>query len=118
MTLNNLRQNGFWMLSANVAVRGMIYRLVNCRKLRGKFGVQKMADLPKVRRLEVPPFTHCGVHMFGLYTVRERRSDLKRRCALFTCFGSRAVYIKVTNALETDFIYPCLKKIHFKTRSC
>ena len=44
MTLNNLRQNGFWTLGANVVVRGMIYRCVNYRKLRGKFGVQKMAD--------------------------------------------------------------------------
>ena len=64
MTLNNLRQNGFWILSANVVVRGMIYRCVSCRKLRGKFGVQKMADLPKVICLEVPPFTNCGVDMF------------------------------------------------------
>ena len=58
MTLNNLSQNGFWILSANVVVRRMIYRWVNCRKLRGKFDVQKMADLPKVRCFKVPPFTH------------------------------------------------------------
>ena len=102
MTLNNLRQNGFWILSANVVVRGIIDRCVSCRKLRGKFGVQKMADLPKVRCLEVPPFTHCGVDMFGPYTVRERRSKLKIYCALFTYFASRAVHIKVTNALGTD----------------
>ena len=57
ITLNNLRQNGFWILSVNTVVTGMIYRCVNCRKLRGKFGVQKMADLRKVRCLEVPPFT-------------------------------------------------------------
>ena len=44
MTVNNLRQNGFWILSHKVAVRGIIYRCVTCRKLRGKFGVQKMAD--------------------------------------------------------------------------
>ena len=94
MILNNLRQNEFWILSANVVVRGMIYRCVNCRKLRGKFGVQKMADLPKVRSLEVPPFTHCGVDMFGPYTIRERRSDLKRYCALLACFASRAVTLK------------------------
>ena len=44
MTLNNLKQNGFLILSQKVAVRGIIYRCVTCRKLRGKFGVQKMAD--------------------------------------------------------------------------
>ena len=31
MTLNNVRKNGFWTLSANVIVKGMIYRCVNCR---------------------------------------------------------------------------------------
>ena len=91
MTLNNLRQNGFWILSVNVVVKGMISRCINCRKLRGKFGVQKMADLPKPRCLEVPLFTQCGVVMFGPNTIRERRSDLKRYYALFTCFASRAV---------------------------
>ena len=110
MTLNNLRWNGFWILNANVAVRGMIYRCVNCRKLRGKFGVQKMADLTKVRCLEVLLFTYCGVDMFGPYTIRERRSDLKRYCALFICFARRAVHIEVTNALDTDSFIQVLRR--------
>ena len=110
MTLINLRQNGFWTLSTNVEVRGMIYRCVNCRKLCGKFGVHKMADLPKVSCLEVPPFTHCGVDMFGPYTVREMRSDLQRYCTLFTCFASRAVHIEVTNVLDTDSFIQALKR--------
>ena len=38
--------------------------MCQCRKLSGKFGVQKMADLLKVRCLEVPPFTNCGADMF------------------------------------------------------
>ena len=101
MTLNNVRQNRFWILIANGVVRGLIYRCVNCRNLRGKF-VQKMADLSKVICLEVPSFTHCGADVFGLYTIKERRSDLKRYCALNTCFASRAVHIEVTNALDTD----------------
>ena len=98
MTLNNLRQNGFCILSAHIVVREMIYRCVNCPKLLCKFGVQKLADLPKVRCLEVPPFTHGVVDMFGPYTFGERWSDLKRYCALFTCFTSRAVHIEVTSA--------------------
>ena len=101
MTLNNLRQNRFWKLIANVVVRGIIYRCVNYCKLHGKFGVLKMADLSEVRCLEVPPFPHCGVDMFGSYTIRERQSDLKRYCAVFTCFTSREVHIEETNTLDT-----------------
>ena len=110
MTLNNVRKNVFWILSANIEVRRMIYRCINCRKLRGKFGVQKMADLPKVTCLEVPPFTHCGVDIIGPYTIRENTSDLKRYCALLTCFASRAVHIEVTNALDTDSFTQTLRR--------
>ena len=87
----------------------MIYRCVNCHKLCGKFDVQRIADLPKVRCLEVPSFTQCGVTMFGPYTIRERRFELKRYCALFTCFASRAVHIEVTNALDNDSFIQALR---------
>ena len=102
VTLYNLGQNGCWIISVNVVVRGMIYRYANCHKLRGKFGVKKMEDLHEVRYLEVPKFTCIGVDMFGLYTIRERRPDLKRYCALLICFASSAVRIEVTNPLDTD----------------
>ena len=86
MTLNNLSQNGFWILSANVVVRRMIYRCVNCRKLRGKFDVQKMADLPKVRRGPVRSIkSYNGTNFVGAanklrkaldkMSVRSSRSD-------------------------------------------
>ena len=77
MTLNNLRQNGFWILRANVVVRGIIYRCADCRKHvpRSTFDVEKMADLPEVRYLEVRPFTNCGVDIFGPCTIREKWSD-------------------------------------------
>ena len=49
MPLNNLKQNGFWILSCNVVVRGMIYRCVNCRKLCGKFGVHNYLKLDALK---------------------------------------------------------------------
>ena len=116
MTLNNLRQDRFWILSTNVVVRGMIYRCVNCCKLLGNFDVQKMTDLPKVRCLKVPPFKHCGVDMFGRYIIRERRYELKRYGALFTYFANGAFYIEVTNALGTNSFIQALRR--FIVRSC
>ena len=69
-----------------------------------------MADLPKDRCIEAPPFTHCGVDMFGPFVIRERRSDLKQYCALFTCFASRAVHIEVANAMDTDSFIQALRR--------
>ena len=48
--------------------------------------------------------------MFGPNTIRERRSDLKRYCALFTCFASRAVHSEVTNALDTNSFIEALRR--------
>ena len=65
-----------------------------------------LADLPVEICIEVPPVTYCGVDMFGPYLIKERRSQLKRYGALFTCFTCRAIHMKVTNALETNsFIF-------------
>ena len=104
LTLNHLRNNGIWIISANTAVRGVIHRCVTCCKLRGKTSFQKMADLPVERCTEVgvPPCTYCGVDMFGPYLIKERRSQLKRYEVLFTCFTCRAIHIEVTNALDTN----------------
>ena len=92
LTLNNLRKNGIWVLSANAVVRRIINKRVTCRKLRGKL-------------------TYCGVDMFGSFTIRERRSDLKQYCALFTCFASRAVHIEVTCTMETDSFIQALRRL-------
>ena len=71
-----MRQNGFWVLSANTVARSLIFKCVKCRKFRGKVEEQKMANLPKERLSDDPPFSHCGVDMFGPFVVKDRRSDL------------------------------------------
>ena len=78
MTINSLRKNGLWVISANSVARRTIFKCSTYRKLRGALGYQKVADLPKDRCIEAPPFTHCGVDMFGPFLIRERRSDLKQ----------------------------------------
>ena len=83
-------------------VQHLIHKCVICQKLRGKMGYQKMADLPQERCTEAAPFTYCGVDMFGPLIIKERRSELKRYGALFTCFSSRAVHNELTNSLDAD----------------
>ena len=105
LTLNNLKKNGVWVLGANAVVRRIIHIYVTCRKLRGRFGDQKMSDLPKERCYEAAPFTHCSVDMFGPSIIRERMSNLKQYCALFTCFATREVHIEVTRTMGTDSFF-------------
>ena len=85
----------------------MVCKCVTCRRLRGKLGFQKMADLPSRRCVQVARFTYSGVDMFGPILIRKRRSDLKRYAALFTCFSSGAVHIEITNTKDADSSWHC-----------
>ena len=102
LTLNHLRNNGISIISANAAVQRVIQRCVTCCKLLGKTSFQIMADLPVERCAEVPPFTYYGVDIFYPYLIKEKRAQLKRYGALFTCFTCRAIHREVTNALHTN----------------
>ena len=55
-----------------------------------------MADLPACRLTETAPFTRCRVDIFGPFIVKQRRSEVKKYGAMFTCVASRAVHIEVT----------------------
>ena len=96
LTLNELRQCSFWIVSASSAIRSLIHRCVVRRKLRGKLGEQEMSDIPKKRISNDTLFTHCGVDMFGSFTIKERRSELNKYGTLFFCMASRAVHIGLT----------------------
>ena len=88
----------------------MIHESVTCRALRGRRQTQKMSDLPVDRAECSPPFTYCGVDLFGPFIVKERRSLIKRYGAIFTCLSSRAIHIEMAYTLSTDSFIQCLRK--------
>ena len=79
--------------------------------MRGRFGQQIIADLPKNRVNEAPPLTYCGIDLFGPFIVKERRSQIKRYGALFTCLARRAVHIEVVASMETDTFIMALWRV-------
>ena len=61
-----------------------------------------MADLPEDRLEPALPFTFSAVDYFGPWYEKEGRKELKRYGVLFTCLFSRAIYLEVSNSLDTD----------------
>lgn len=110
MTLNEVRSNGFWVLSGSSAVANMMSSCVTCQKLRGTVQEQKMSDLPEDRLESTPPFTYCAVNYFGPFVIKEARKELKRYGVLFTNMTSRAVHIETANSLETDSFLNALRR--------
>ncbi|KXJ13754.1 hypothetical protein AC249_AIPGENE5325 [Exaiptasia diaphana] len=83
---------------------------VSCRKARGKFQDQKMADLPSERVTPSPPFTYTGMDVFGPFIIKEGRKELKRWGLIFTCMASRAIHLETLNAMNTESFINALRR--------
>ena len=59
-----------------------------------------MADLLKERMREEPPFTYCGVDLFGSFLVKNGRKEVERYNALYTCLSKRAIHIQIVYSLS------------------
>lgn len=102
-----IRTAGLWIMGGKKKVSSIIYRCVICRRLRGDFQTQKMADLPIDRLTVQPPFSEVGLDVFGPWSILTRRTrggsaDSKRWAVMFTCMSVRAVHIEVIEALDTS----------------
>ena len=107
-TLNEIRSSGYWIVGGTSSVSDYIFNCVKCRKLRGSTQSQKMADLPEDRLHPAPPFTYCAVDYCG--PCKEKRKEIKRYGALFTCMTSRAIHLEVSHSLETDSFINALRR--------
>lgn len=101
-TMNKLRSLGYWIIGGSKLVGNFIRKCVTCRKLRRPSECQKMANLPNSRVEPSPPFYYCGMDVFGPFTVKQRRVELKRYGLIFTCMCSRAIHIEMLDDLSTD----------------
>ena len=109
-TLNEARSSGYWIVGGTSSVSEYIFNCVKCRKIRGSTQTQKMADLPEDRLQPAPPFTYCAVDYFGPWIVKEKRKEMKRYGALFTCMTSRAIHLEVCHSLATDSFINALRR--------
>lgn len=108
--LSQLRKR-YWIVNANSAARKVLSQCVTCRRVRGKKGEQKMADLPKERlQADLPPFSNVGVDYFGPFETKRGRSLSKRYGVIFTCMSSRAVHLEMAHALDTDSCINALRR--------
>ena len=109
MTFNEVRSSGFWIVNASSVIRSLIYHCVTYWSLCGKLGEQLMSELPSDRQ-ESPPFTYCVLDLFGPFTIKNYRKELKRYGVMFTCLCSRAIHIEVAQSLETDSFILSLRR--------
>ena len=103
--LSNLRQR-FWVVNGRIAVKTVLRKCFLCRVRRARQMFPYMADLPTCRMAYLqPPFSNCGVDLFGPVYIKQGRKRLKRWVSLFTCLTIRCVHLEVVESPDTnDFI--------------
>ena len=101
-TMNEIRNNGYWIIGGSRVVSEAIKKCVKCRKLRRSSEEQKMAELPAERVEPSAPFTYVGMDCFGPFKIKRGRTELKRYGLIFTCFCSRGIHIEMLDDLSTD----------------
>jgi hypothetical protein len=110
MTIQEIRNQGYWIIGCTSIVYNTISKCVTCRRMFRKPEVQKMADLPSDRLSTEPPFTYVGADYFGPWLIKEGRKELKRYGVMFTCMASRAIHLEVANSLTTDSFINALRR--------
>ncbi|XP_033755752.1 uncharacterized protein LOC117338505 [Pecten maximus] len=110
-----VRTGGYWVVSCRKMVNFIIHNCVTCKKLRGQFGQQYMADLPTDRCTPSPPFSYVGVDTFGPWPISFRRTrggsaTQKRWALLFTCLVTRAIHIEVIEQLSSSSFINALRR--------
>ena len=100
--LSRIRQY-YWIPQGRPLVNRVLRQCVVCKKLRGKLGERRMADLPQSRVMPSdPPFSYTGIDNFGPFFVQRGRSMEKRYGCIFTCLTTRAIHIEPLNSMDAD----------------
>ena len=114
ITLGAVPTAGFWIIGASRMVAKILNNCVSCRKLRGRFLAQHMADLPSERTEAPPPFINVGFDVFGPCTIyikwaRGGTVDSKRWGLVFTCLSSCTIHTEVLEEMDSSSFISALR---------
>ena len=124
ITTSAIRQAGFYIHHGSATVKRFLKSCIICRKLRNSTIDQKMSDLPFDRVERTPPFTYCGLDVFGPFHVSEgmstrRNSALRKTWGLvFICLVSKAIHIEPIPHMDTSTFKNALRRFFCLRGTC
>ena len=88
-----------------------------CLIKRRKFAQQQMGELPDIRSQISPPFENCLLDLFGPFIIKDDcvkkgpKVHKKVFGVLVSCTVTRAVYLDVAVAYDTEAILHCIRRL-------
>lgn len=116
ITMSAIRNAGYYIYKGTSVVKRFLNKCVICSKLREYGQTQKMNDLPADRLEENPPFTYCGMDVFGPFhvsegvTTRRNNSTKKTWAIVFICLVTKAVHLEPLPTLNTSTFKNALRR--------
>ena len=105
-----LRKN-YWIVSGRTTIKSELRKCYFCKIRRARKSYPFMASLPPGRvAYTQPPFSNCGVDLFGPILVKQGRKRLKRWVVLFTCLTVRCLHLEVVESIDTDCFTNTLRR--------
>ncbi len=100
--LSNLQQQ-YWIIHGKATIKAVLRKCFKCRVRKAKRMFPQMSELPECRLAwKEPPFSHCGVDLFGPIIIKQGRKRLKRWGVIYTCMTVRSVHLEVVESPDTD----------------
>lgn len=123
ITRSRISEEGFYILRATSVIKKYLHNCVICRKLRDKPQQQKMADLPLDRVDPSPPFTYCGLDVFGPFhntegQTRRTNSTKKLWAIVFICLVTKAIHIETLSQMDTNSFKLSLRRFFSIKGNC
>ncbi|XP_076246288.1 uncharacterized protein LOC143186494 [Calliopsis andreniformis] len=113
LTLHTVRQN-YWILGCRNAAKTVVNKCMRCVRWRGNPSTQLMQHLTPERCRSSRAFDNCGVDYAGPYRVRNSggrgKTAHKAYIAVFVCYATRAVHIKLVHDYTTSAFLAALDR--------
>ena len=92
-------------------MKGVLYRCKQCIRFDAKLLQTQMGDLHREQVVPSFAFSHCGLDYCGpFYTKNGTRILLKAYVAIFICFKTKAVHIRLVMSLTMEDCLEAIKR--------
>ncbi|XP_036148457.1 uncharacterized protein LOC118647518 [Monomorium pharaonis] len=121
LTSAHIRQT-YWIVGGRAPVRSHILRCVRCARHRKQRAQQLMGQLPTARVTPARAFLNAGVDYAGPIIIKTWRGRAARTykgyLAIFVCFATSAVHLKVVTEYSTEAFMAAYKRFCSRRGIC
>lgn len=109
-TLSEMRTE-YWIPKGRTEVKRVLNKCRSCKRWKTKpFKLQIMPNLPKTRIERTRTFENIGLDYLGPLSIKNETGIVKRWVALFTCFTTRAIHLKLVDNLSAESFIRVLRR--------